>query len=224
MKKLSYQKNLISLLSVFLIFIGLFKGIGSYATTQSGLFEVASKYRKTGLVTIQFTKTVKSNLLGKESKFKGTIYLGANKFRMNVEEPEKNQIIFDGSTIWNVQFPPKELPGPVQIAKAKLDKNSKKQILISTLISKDGLQRNFKLNKEEKQDFTTKYFLTPLNPELNLKSLEVNVKESKFISLTYKDDVGNLTHLDFEKTEFSSKTNLKIFKYKPNKEDQVTNL
>ena len=210
--------NHIFLLAVTFAFTSVF------AAPKSILTEVTAKYRKSALVTIKMTKTVKSNLLGKETKYQGTIYLAPNKFRLNIEEPEKNQIIFDGKTIWNVQFPPKEIPGPVQVAKSKLDNNSKKQLLISTLISKNGLTENFKINKEEKNNSITKIFLVPLKTDLNIKNLEVEVKANKIIAIAYVDDVGNQTKLDLENTEFSKKSSNLLFKYKPPKDAQVTNL
>lgn len=195
-----------------------------FAASKNALIEVTSKYRKSNLVTIQLVKTVKSNLLGKETKYKGTVYLASNKFRLNIDEPDKNQIIFDGKTIWNVQYPPKELPGPVQVAKSKLDKNSKKQILISTLIAKDGIKENFKVTKEEKLDEGTKVTLVPLKNELNIKNLDVVIKNNKISSINYSDDVGNLTTFVFEKTEFSTKNSTQLFKFKVPKDAQVTNL
>lgn len=194
------------------------------AAGKNTLSDVASKYRKSNLVTIQLVKTVKSNLLGKETKYKGTVYLATNKFRLNIDEPDKNQIIFDGKTIWNVQYPPKELPGPVQVAKSKLDKNSKKQILLSTLIAKDGIKENFKITKEEKLEEGTKVTLVPLKNELNIKTLDVAIKNNKIASINYTDDVGNITTFVFEKTEFSSKSSLQLFKFKVPKDAQVTNL
>lgn len=196
----------------------------AFAASKNTLADVAAKYRKSNLVTIQLVKTVKSTLLGKETKYKGTVYLATNKFRLNIDEPDKSQIIFDGKTIWNVQFPPKELPGPVQVAKSKLDKNSKKQILLSTLIAKDGIKENFKITKEEKLDEGMKFSLVPLKGELNIKSLDVTVKNNKISSINYADDVGNTTTFVFEKTEFSSKPSSQLFKYKVPKDAQVTNL
>lgn len=194
------------------------------AAAKSTLNDIAAKYRKANLVTVQLTKSVKSNLLGKESIYKGTMYLAPNKFRLNIDEPEKSQIIFDGKTIWSVQYPSKELPGPLQVAKSKLDKNTRKQILISTLLSKGGLKENFKTLKEEKIENTTRVTLTPLKGDLNLKNLEITLKENKIISLYYIDDVGNSTRMEFEKTEFSNKPANQLFKFKPPKEAQVTNL
>lgn len=194
------------------------------AANKNILSDVSAKYRKSNLVTIQLVKTVKSNLLGKETKYKGTVFLATNKFRLNIEEPEKSQVIFDGKTIWSVQYPPKELPGPVQVAKSKLDKNTKKQILLSTLISKDGIKENFKITKEEKVDSGTRISLVPLKNELNIKTLDVVVKGNKISSISYADDVGNTTFFEFEKTEFSSKSSGQIFKYKIPKDAQVTNL
>lgn len=221
------ENGMISLITrkLFLsVMIFAFTSIAVEAAKKSQLTEVVSKYKKSNLVKIELTKTIKSKLLGKESKYKGIIYLSANKFRLNIEEPDKNQIIFDGKTIWNVQFPPKELPGPVQVAKAKLDKNTKKQILISSLISKEGLSKNFKVEKEVKKDEKVLVSLTPTQNELSVKDLEIVLVDKKISEINYIDDVGNKTSYFFEKTDFNAKGSTQIFKYTPPKGAQVTNL
>lgn len=218
-----FSKSLLHIFSVIIFIISLSSAQAKTAN-KNILSDVSAKYRKSNLVTIQLVKTVKSNLLGKETKYKGTVYLAANKFRLNIDEPEKSQVIFDGKTIWSVQYPPKELPGPVQVAKSKLDKNAKKQILLSTLISKNGIKENFKIIKEEKTDGGTKVSLEPLKNELNIKTLDVLVKGNKISSINYADDVGNTTVFEFEKTDFSSKSSGQLFKYKIPKDAQVTNL
>ncbi len=189
------------------------------------LSEVLKKYRTTALVKMNVVKRVKSELLDKETLYKGQVYLAQGKFRWDNDTPEKTQIIFDGKTVWNIQHPPPELPGPLQIAKAKVDKSTKKQILISTLLSENGINENFKIIKTTQENNDTTYDLEPKGKDLGVTSLKLKTDRQRTISeLSYKDDVGNQTIIQFSNSEFLKKSQSKLFEYAPPKGAQVTNL
>ncbi|MGZ3774927.1 MAG: LolA family protein [Pseudobdellovibrionaceae bacterium] len=171
-------------------------------------------------------KTVKSELLGKETKYIGKIYLANGKFRWENFTPEKTLLIFDGATIWSEQTPPKELGGPVQVAKGKVDKKTRSHILISSLLGGD-LEKTFKVDNVEKADGLIKLKATPIKEGLDVKSLEVLIDPSNdtMKSISYKDEIGNLTTMKFSGLNFSSKKNKSnLFKYQPPKGAQVTDL
>jgi outer membrane lipoprotein carrier protein len=196
------------------------------APAASVLKEISKKYRNSKLVKIDTEKKVTSELLGKTTNYQGVISLAEGKFRWENETPEQSLLLFDGETIWNVQYPPKDLGGPVQVAKAKLDKNTKSQILITTLIGKEPITKNFKiLNEKTDQDIMT-VELEALSGDIRVKalSLDVNVKSKQFQKISYKDDVDNTTEITLKKTVFLNKENKDLFKYKIPKDAQVTNL
>lgn len=190
------------------------------------LKSVTKKYKKSALVEITVEKTVVSELLGKETKFKGKIYLSSGLFRFENNEPEKTLLVYDGSILWNEQSPPAEFPGPVQVAKSKLSKKNKSQILISSLLGQGELNENFKIKAEKKMGDVVALTVEPKTSELNIKQLELKIiVKTKVVSeLNYKDDVGNETKMIFLNTTFKSKKNDKLFKYVPPKDAQVTNL
>jgi outer membrane lipoprotein carrier protein len=196
------------------------------ASAVSILKEVSKKYRNSKLVKIEADKKVTSELLGKTTNYEGEIYLSQGKFRWENATPEQTLLLFDGDTIWNVQYPPKDLGGPVQVAKAKLDKNTKSQILISTLIGKEPIDKNFKVISEKTDKETLKVELQPLSGDLRVKglTLDVDLKSKQIKKISYKDDVDNTTEIQLKKTEFISKENKDLFKYKIPKDAQVTNL
>lgn len=190
------------------------------------LDQITKKYRQSNYVKMDVKKQVRSEVLGKETDYTGVIYLSKNKFRWNTTKPERSEVIFDGETIWSIQFPPEELPGPVQVAKSKLSKNSKRQIFISTLFAENGIDKNFKISKQEKNGDLVQFYLLPLSKELGVQALNVtaNVKSKKITALFFEDDLGNKTQLNFENIEFFTKPAKEIFKYSPPKDAQVTNL
>jgi len=196
------------------------------ASAVSVLKDIGKKYRNTKLVKIETDKKVTSELLGKTTDYEGFIYLSQGKFRWENEKPDQSLLLFDGETIWNVQYPPKDLGGPVQVAKAKLDKNTKSQILISTLIGKEPIDKNFEVLGEKSDKGIITVSLKPLSSDLRVKELTLDLepKTKQIKKISYKDDVDNLTVIEMKKTDFIPKENKDLFKYKIPKDAQVTNL
>lgn len=190
------------------------------------LKDVSKKYRNSKLVKIETHKKVTSELLGKTTNYEGVIYLAQGKFRWQNETPEQSLLLFDGDVIWNVQFPPKDLGGPVQVAKAKVDKNTKSQILISALIGKEPIEKNFKIIRETMEKDTMSIELESRKNDVRVKGLTLKIDlNSKLIkNISFKDDVNNTTEIEMKNTEFLSKANKELFKYKIPKDAQVTNL
>lgn len=212
--------------------------VSSYAVSQTKLKEkkapsailvlkdVSKRYRNSKLVKIKTEKKVTSELLGKATTYQGFIYLAQGSFRWENETPEKSLLIYDGETIWNVQHPPKDLGGQIQVAIAKIGKNTKSQILISTLIGKESIDKNFKIIREKQEDHFLFIELEPLSGDLRVKdlTLKIDLKIQKIKKISYKDDVDNLIEIDLVNTEFIPKENKELFKYKIPKDAQVTNL
>jgi outer membrane lipoprotein carrier protein len=190
------------------------------------LKEVSKKYRSSKLVKISTEKIVTSELLGKTTKYVGIIYLSQGRFRWENETPDQSLLLFDGTVIWNIQYPPEDLGGPVQVVKAKLDKNTKSQILISTLIGKEPIDKNFKILNEKVDQDTLSMELKPLLSDLRVKqlTLDISLKTKEMKRISYKDDVDNLTVIELKRTDFLKKEPVDLFKYKIPKDAQVTNL
>lgn len=196
-----------------------------YAVTSGSLQNVSAKYRESKLVEMNVEKIVKSELLGKETKYLGKIFLAKDKFRWENTTPEKSLLVFDGSMIWSEQSPPAELGGPVQVAKGKVDKKTSSHILISSVLGGD-LSKNFKVVKETKDGDLLKLELDPIRKDLNINSLQVtiNTNDKVLKSLSYADDIGNLTTMNFSNVQFLKKEKKNLFKYQPPKGAQVTDL
>lgn len=193
---------------------------------SSVLSVVTKKYRSTKVVKIATSKKVTSELLGKTTIYEGIIYLSQGKFRWENSSPEQSLLLFDGSTIWNVQYPDKDLGGAVQVAKAKLDKNTKSQVLITTLLGTQPIEKNFHILSDSVHDGVTSILLKPMSNDLRVKELTLDIDgKAKLIrKISYKDDVDNLTVIELTKTDFLNKENKDLFKFKLPKGAQVTNL
>lgn len=210
-----------------ILFLALTFSAQVFAATGNGaLQKVSKKYRDSKLVEMSVEKSVKSELLGKETKYQGKMFVSNGKFRWENTTPEKTLLVFDGTMIWSEQTPPKEFGGPVQVAKGKVDKKTRSHVLIASLLGAD-LEKNFKILKETAQGDTVKLDVKALNGEdLTVKDLQVviNAKTNTLDQINYKDDIGNLTTMSFSKVKFLNKAKKSLFKYQPPKDAQVTDL
>lgn len=196
-----------------------------FASTKNSLQLATKKYRSAGLVEMNVEKLVKSELLGKETKHQGKIYLANGKFRWENNTPEKSLLVFDGKTIWSVQTPPPEFGGPDQVATGAVDKKTKSHILISSLLGAD-IEKSFKLKELKSTDDLVTYEAVPKQSDLSVKNIQIIVepKTSQIQQISYTDDIGNLTTLKFTNVKFNKKAKNSLFKYKPSKDAQVSEL
>ena len=188
---------------------------------------VSKKYRGGKMIKIATEKKVTSELMGKTTVYAGHIYLARGKFRWENDTPDESLLLFDGDNIWNVQYPPKDLGGATQVAKAKLSKNTQSQILISMLIGVEPIDKNFEIGSETRSEQgALDIELRPRSQDVRVKQLRlgVDLASKEIRKISYKDDVNNFTEIEMKKTEFLKSENKNLFKYKIPKDAQVTNL
>lgn len=212
-------------ISILFLSISILIGFFAGAAGNETLKQVTKKYRASQLVEMNVEKLVKSELLGKETKYLGKIYLANGKFRWENSSPEKTLLVFDGSTIWSEQVAPKEFGGPVQVAKGKVDKKTRSHVLISSLLGTE-LEKSFTIGKEEKSGDLIKFDVTPKNGSLTVQSMQVVIDSANntMKTISYKDDIGNLTIMNFSEVKFLKKSKNKLFIYQPPKDAQVSDL
>lgn len=222
------QLYLFRILLVLIVLAGIFAEASKKKQQEpfQALRQTTIRYRKSEMTSMNVVKVVKSELLGTETKFIGQISISSGLFRWENTEPDRTLIVYDGSTLWNEQSPPKEFPGPVQVAKSKLDRKNKAQVMISSLLGGTSIFENFKVVSEKNDEMQAIYTIEPKTTDLKIKNLEVTVdkKQKEISQIAYKDDVGNLTSMKFSNIEFNKKKSANLFKYTPPKGAQVNNL
>jgi Outer membrane lipoprotein-sorting protein len=212
---------------VNLVFVAItLMAFSAQAKTSQALKQVTQKYRSAKMVEMTVNKVIKSELLGREIPYDGKIYLSAGKFRWENKTPDETLLVFDGSTIWSVQMPPKEFGGSTQVLKGKVDKKTRSQILISSLLGKEPIEKNFKVLTEEKKDGEAKLTVEPVGSDLTIKKIDLvlDTKKKLLTQISYVDDVGNATTLKFSDVKFLNNEKKSLFKYVPPKDAQVSNL
>lgn len=210
-------------LSIFLISIS--HAAKAKVEQYSLLTKTLAKYRSAGLVEANIEKVLKSELTGTQTKYSGKIFLGSGLFRLEQNIPEKTVLVFDGVYLWNEQAAPVDFPGPSQVTKLKIEGKDKSQILFASLLTKEPLNKHFKIISEKKSDKDTTYIAEPIKTELPITKLTLKIEnESKKVSeISYVDDVENKTKMIFSNTQFK-KSNSKIFKYNLPKSAQLTEI
>lgn len=186
---------------------------------------VLDKYASFKVVRMDTSKEVYSDLLGKTKSYEGEIFLSKGKFRWDIKTPEKSYLIFDGKTLWSVQYPADPALGKIQVTKSAY-KNIKSHVLISALFDKEILNSKFSIKSSEDKNLE-KFELVPKTKiELNTKKIEflVDTKKNEINSLSYVDEIGNKTSIKFLKVEFTNKIGRKLYEYKAPPNAQVTQL
>ena len=202
------------------------KNTAAAKPTYKTLEAASKKYRKAALVEMNVEKQFNSELTGKNSSYSGEISLSQGLFRMETTLPEKSLIVFDGKVLWNETQPSPDFPGPVQVTKSKIKSGEQQQVLFATLLSRDPIEKHFKILSEEKKDGVSVFEATPLTKNLNITSLTitVNSKDNAITELSFVDDISNVTVMKFSKIQFKATKSAKLFNYKAPQGAQVTEL
>lgn len=225
---MTLQKSQLPLLIFlqFFIYLGILGGPQAFAKKRELIDEVFSKYKVAKLIKLEVKKTVKSDLLAQDKIIDGKIFISQNLFRWDTENPDKSQLLFDGKIIWSTQFPPKEFKSNPNVAKRKLDKEGRKQLLVSTLLNQEPLTKNFKIISQEQKDGEVAVTLEPKVKDASIQKLIVKIEKKKkeISSISYVDDIGNLTAIDISRTQLLRHPDAKLFKFKMPEGAIVTNL
>ncbi|MBK9324606.1 MAG: outer-membrane lipoprotein carrier protein LolA [Bdellovibrionaceae bacterium] len=225
--KLSIVMTLFALLSFANLDTALAEVAKKPESATNFLKSVSKKYRGSKMIKIATEKKVTSELMGKTTVYAGHVYLARGKFRWENDSPDESLLLFDGENIWNVQYPPKDLGGSIQVAKAKLSKNTQSQILISMLIGREPIDKNFEITSETRSEQgVLDVELKPRSQDVRVKQLHlgIDIASKEIRKISYKDDVDNSTVIEMKKTEFLKSEKRSLFKYKVPKDAQVTNL
>lgn len=199
-------------------------------TKPDEIARILSKYRESKLVDIRVEKTIKSEWKTKDQIFLGKMFYSKGKFRWENETPEKNWTIYNGKILWNIQFASPDFPGKNKVTKSILTKKNRGQILLMSLLDIHDLSEKFKVQKDEpsteKEIKLLKVKLEPLekDPSVSKLQLVLNLTAGTIQEVSFQDDIGNLTLVYFNATEFRNEKNNKLFDYLPTKNDEVTDL
>jgi len=226
--KLNYKEMSLKLIIFTLIF-----GIGTFLTKNANaveivppeLTEILDIYRQSESIILEVRKIQKNVMLDKEVTYKGMIRFVKGKFYWETTDPEKNLVVYDGKTLWTVQYPPSEFKEmPLQVAKMSIKSKKNSPIILAEIFGTRPIQSIFKVKQKSKDGALVNYELKEKKSEFGLKNLilKIDTKEKRVASIEYLDEVENETKLEFRSTQFNIKVKQSLFNYKPPKNAKVT--
>lgn len=186
MKKLSF--------SLVPLMIFLLCSVAFAITSEKLALKVEEKYRSFRDLSMDFTKTLKSEIFETEKKTKGKMYLkNPDKFRIETKE---EIIVTDGEFLWNYSEENE------QVLKSRLDR-SKNIFKPNQYLSNFRKEYNAKLAGEEKIDKTECYklVLTPKEEDSFITKMTIWIDKKTLLAkkLEYQDSNDNHITLIFDK-------------------------
>lgn len=187
--------------------------------------QTLSIYRQSENMVLEVRKTVKNTMLEKETLFKGMIRFMKGKFYWETQEPEKSLIVYDGTILWTIQYPPIEFKKmPLQVAKMKIKSKKNSPIILAEIFGTRPIESVFTVKQKSRNGVIILYELKEKKSEFGLKNLilKIDSKAQRVVSIEYVDEVENETKIEFRATQFNIKIKQSLFNYKPPKDAQIT--
>ncbi|HRO66364.1 MAG TPA: outer-membrane lipoprotein carrier protein LolA [Pseudobdellovibrionaceae bacterium] len=187
---------------------------GAFAADDLKNLDQATAFaRSANVVRLEVEKSVVSELLGKETKSEGVVHVRKNRFRWEVDAPEKSTLVYDGTVLWIAAYPPKGFDEPVQVTKTKINRKSDDQVLFRLLTGDLVPSKSFSLISRRAENGVTSFLLKGKSDDSGVKDLTVRLKEGTLEGISYRDDVENLTDLKIKKRENVKAPAKNLFKF-----------
>ncbi len=176
-------------------------------------------------VLMEVKKTLRQNLLGRETQSSGDVILSKGRLRLNFTKPDKTLVIVDKKTMWIVNYPPAEFEGaPLQVIQAKLNsKKSRSQGLIQ-MLTKGGIFKHFNPVGAIREADRMVFFMQPKKTTNDFKRAQISVDLAgkKILRLSYWDDLDNETIYDFSNIRFVGSVKPSQFEFTPPADADIT--
>lgn len=214
------------LLTILMAVLPLFANATADVKNSKLLLDLTLRYRQAKMVRMKMDRTVTSELTGTKNSYAGEIALSGKKFRLDQTAPEKNMAVYDGKTLWTVQFPPAEFKdGPTQVTKQQIKPGDGNAVLTS-LLTQGKMTDRFEIVASTKDATVATYELKPKKADMNITKLKLKIELEKRLvrELTVWDEVGNESAFVFPEVLFFSIVEANLFKYSPPKGAQVIQL
>lgn len=183
---------------------------------------VLAKYREAEAIEAKIKKTVTNEMMGMDNVSSGNFYFSKGKLRMDILEPEKTTLVYDGKFVWMEQ----EIEeGKKLVTKLRTNEMKRSKSVLTALFEKKDVLRNFKLVKSSKEGESQKHIFEPKNvkEEQEVRELEVTLKKKEIERIAYKDQLENKVTFDFSDIR-RGEVPAKKFTYKPPKGAEMTEI
>lgn len=178
--------------------------------------KLISKYHQKPQLKFDFVKSVKSEIMGTETSEKGKLYNSKSLFRIDVDSPNRSNVIFDGKRIWVVAYPSASLGSEPAVTSEKFDSKSRQDNPLFSILRSKNLDKSVKII-DVKSEQSNKIFKLDLIPKSETFSdiYLVFDKSENIKSISYKDELSNEVKIEITKQAISEKLDPSLFVYKP---------
>jgi len=213
------KKIIIKTVSILLIgfsFTQAFAGVGPSA--QKILEDMTLTYSQVAYMKTSFERKEISQLLGTQKSTKGDIEYSLKKIRVEFKKGSKAFFIRGDKEFWHVGEEGEVLTGSVEKAVPNIfvsifsDPKVWKTLGTKHISVPENNVANIEVDPKGKF------------PNVEKMKLKINTKKRTLLSMSYVDDIGNSTEIDFSRTRFFNNAKPERFVYKIKKNDKVTKL
>jgi len=151
---------------------------------------IQKKYESVKEIEAACNEETFNRTVDKKFKFKGKLYIKKpDKLRMEIDEPEKQLIVTNGSVIWIY------IPENNQAVKEKIDGKNKSKLAITILAGMAKLDKEFKISKDGENDKSFLVGLVPKDPSSMIKKMELEIEKNNYNikKVIVEDSFGNWT-------------------------------
>lgn len=221
------QMSKLFLKPLFLLLLGCFSTevFAQVLKENQNLKAIEKKYQSSKSIQMAVTKKLKIELLNKEKQSTGYIkILKGGKFKWQITEPEKSEIILTPKEVWVVDYPLDEKE-KISVIKSRKPRKTQSPAVISFLIGQGGLTKNFKIVKTDIIDNQKeKISLEAKSDKEQIKNIQVviNKVEKLIEEVSFTDHLSNRTLLIFKDVKFNEKIKEEEFIFTPPKGADVT--
>lgn len=183
--------------------------------------KVLASYRAGKSLQAKVKKVVTQEIMGTTMTSSGNFYFSKGKLRMDISEPERTTLVFDGRTIWSEA---RGTDDQVLVTKIRTTELRKSDSLLASLFNREDVLKKFTLKKVKTDGGGIKTFeFVAKDKKADIQSLDIALKNKDISRISYRDQTQNKVTLEFEDLS-NVKIDAKKFAYVPPKGADVTEL
>jgi outer membrane lipoprotein-sorting protein len=167
-------------------------------------FAAMSKAFTSTSLKAEVQKRFRVELTQQEKNSSGRLEINRGRVRLELDKGDENTLlVVNSKEILAVTFPPADLPNsPTQVVRiSRKGSNVFRQGLLA-LLAERGFDKSFTITGVSQSGDELEYFLSPKSKDLGLRRAQARVAAATktLRELRYWDELGNETHLRFDKT------------------------
>lgn len=203
------------------------------------LVDVEKAYARSATIKMKVTKTLHLKMLDQKKVYSGSMILKRpGLLRLEFDKPEKSVAVVTPKKFVLIQYPAeqdaKDTSGfrdtVIRVTQSTNPKRIQSQHLVALLMGKGSILTEFKLNEKNvsKQEDLAVYKLKPKSQNSDIKTIEIQIvaagNTAVIQSISYTDQLDNVTELKFEEVKFGKKIKSSYFDLKIPKDAEVTEI